>query len=142
MVSFRFKDTSIAFVNAHFAAHQGMVKARNDDYHTVVSGMHDILNKFDHLFWFGDLNYRCDYGDQGGARSPSKELHSEMCDKIANGSLQTLFETDQLTSSMRNNDIFVNFEQAVPSFRPTFKVLRDVKDCEYDPKRSPAWTDR
>ena len=63
-ISFKVADTSFCFVNSHLAAHQEKVKERNVDYHKILKGLHlglkdiDIVHQFDHVFWFGDLNYR------------------------------------------------------------------------------------
>ena len=66
-LSFMLNDTSFAFVNAHFAAHQGKVEKRNSDYKEILNGlkfgdvpMLDLMSESDRSFWMGDLNYRID----------------------------------------------------------------------------------
>ncbi len=52
-------------MNSHLAAHQNKTEKRNDDVAEVLAGIQlgkakvDILNQFHHVFWMGDLNYRC-----------------------------------------------------------------------------------
>ena len=59
-------DTTLCFVNSHLEANQLEVRGRNDDFAKIVDSLKlgrrelDILSQFDHVFWFGDLNYRCD----------------------------------------------------------------------------------
>jgi hypothetical protein len=65
-LKFELRGTSLVFVNAHLAAHESAKKcdARNANVAEVLHGLrfgadkrHD-LTQFDHVFWFGDLNYR------------------------------------------------------------------------------------
>ena len=60
-------DTSIAVINAHFPAHQGEKKARDEVFQRLISeldlGGHanmESLQSFDHLIWPGDI-YKKDY---------------------------------------------------------------------------------
>lgn len=57
-------DTSVCFVSAHLAAHQGHVKRRNSDYCEIVNNCVigergiNLMSQFTHVLWMGDLNYR------------------------------------------------------------------------------------
>ncbi|KAI8892423.1 Endonuclease/exonuclease/phosphatase [Globomyces pollinis-pini] len=71
-ISFMVDDTSFLFVNAHLSAHEGKTKFRNKDYNRInlnlpLTGYRQkdqqkksISDRFDHCFFFGDLNYRID----------------------------------------------------------------------------------
>ena len=66
-VSCRVWDTSLCFINSHLAAHDDMERRRNDDFAEIVGGCSfgekvECVQAFHHLFWFGDLNYRCEWG--------------------------------------------------------------------------------
>eukprot|EP00040_Diaphanoeca_grandis_P023900 m.130629 g.130629 ORF g.130629 m.130629 type:complete len:557 (-) comp29490_c0_seq2:114-1784(-) len=63
--------------------------------------------------------------------------------------LQTLRAADQLTTAMKNNEVFVGWNACVPQFKPTFKVLRppDARvsadhPLEFLEKRIPSYCDR
>lgn len=71
-------DTTLCFITAHLAAHLEKVDDRNEDYHMILSGLHmgslgqnyhltpkghpdvNVINFFDYVFFYGDLNYRLD----------------------------------------------------------------------------------
>jgi endonuclease/exonuclease/phosphatase family metal-dependent hydrolase len=149
VVSFGFHDLSMCFVNTHLAAHQDQTKRRNADVASVVSGINlgktqkmDILNSYHHVFWMGDLNYRLDYGGQGDEKEPSPEQHAEMVSLIKQKKYSELFQYDQLTAERNAKHVFYGFNEGQYNFPPTFKVARGTEDIEYNPKRSPAWTDR
>ena len=61
-------DTSLCFITAHLAAHQTKVKDRNDNVERIFQNLRlhvkevDLNNQFNHIFFFGDLNYRIDMG--------------------------------------------------------------------------------
>ena len=66
-MSCRVWDTSLCFINSHLAAHDDMERRRNDDFAEIVGGCSfgekvECVQAFHHLFWFGDLNYRCEWG--------------------------------------------------------------------------------
>ena len=66
-VSCKVWDTSLCFINSHLAAHVDMEKRRNDDFAEIVGGCLfgekvECTQVFHHLIWFGDLNYRCEWG--------------------------------------------------------------------------------
>ncbi len=86
-VSFKFGDTKLLFIAAHLTSHHNKVEQRNADYHRINSLLtlttpsfspsstlqqqqqqpppqppqpqkNSVLEQFDYVFWFGDLNYR------------------------------------------------------------------------------------
>lgn len=150
VTAFGFHDLNLAFVNTHLAAHQDQTVRRNADVAEVIDGLNlgktqkmDIVNaNYHHLFWMGDLNYRLDYGNQGDAKKPSAEQFQEMTDMIKARQFRELFETDQLTAERKKQKVFYSFQEGQYNFEPTFKVGKGEKGYVYDPKRSPAWTDR
>lgn len=129
-ISLSYKDTSMAFVNCHLAAHQHKVQRRNSDVMEIVNGVSktmgkiraDILCQFDHVIFMGDLNYRLDYGTQGEEKKPSQEQFDAMVTKIKEKKYDVLFSCDQLTEEMGKGRVFCGFKEGKYNFPPTFKV--------------------
>ncbi|KAJ1552418.1 hypothetical protein HK405_011401 [Cladochytrium tenue] len=85
----------------------------------------------DHMFYFGDLNYRIPL---------PFETVTEMS---SNGLFPQLFELDQLNIEKKAKRAFVDFQEAEVSFPPTFKY--DIGTSNFDTsekKRVPSWCDR
>jgi len=151
VISFDYGGTSLCFINSHLAAHQADEhwQRRNSDYKEICSistgvgnGKQELIEKFHHVFWMGDLNYRCNYKQMEGAKNtPSKELFDEYTKIIAEGKFDEMLKDDQLNISRDKGEAFFRFQEAKITFSPTFKVFVD-KDFEYQPKRSPSWCDR
>ena len=65
-ISFTLYETSLCFVSSHLAARAERVLIRNRNFSDIVDGLQmggsafDITNKFHHVFFAGDLNYRID----------------------------------------------------------------------------------
>jgi len=140
-VSFILDQTSFLFVNSHFAAHQNEVDARNADFARInaelklgraASSESCVSDRFDRVFWSGDLNYRIN----GNRRIVDHALKREM--------YEVLRSNDQLLTEMRNGNVFGGFREGPITFRPTYK-LHTGSCTEYDKSkkaRVPAWTDR
>jgi hypothetical protein len=70
-----FGTTRLAFVTCHLAARMKRVKKRAKNFAEIISGVTsklvntseglDVIHSCDHVFWFGDLNYRIDCGKYG-----------------------------------------------------------------------------
>mmetsp|Transcript_24156 Transcript_24156/g.47501 ORF Transcript_24156/g.47501 Transcript_24156/m.47501 type:complete len:659 (+) Transcript_24156:84-2060(+) len=131
-VSFHFGDLRLGFVSCHLAAHQNQTARRNMDARNIAGirvgkWSMDLCNQFHHLFWFGDLNYRLDWGDQGDALSPSPEQFITMVDMVQEKRFEELFQVDQLKKQQRLKTAFQDFEEGAYEFPPTFKKMK-VKD--------------
>eukprot|EP00656_Telonema_subtile_P055525 TRINITY_DN8629_c0_g1_i1.p1 TRINITY_DN8629_c0_g1~~TRINITY_DN8629_c0_g1_i1.p1 ORF type:complete len:290 (-),score=46.59 TRINITY_DN8629_c0_g1_i1:58-927(-) len=136
-------QTSMLFVNAHFAAHQTKVAERNADYLRINQNLSlgragsraDLAlasDRFDCVFWSGDLNYRIN-----GNRGMIDHLLTEHMAEV-------LRNNDQLTQEMSGGNVFQGFEEGPLSFQPTYK-LDFGSNTVYDTSskaRIPAWTDR
>jgi len=146
-IAFHWDDTSICFLNCHLAAHQGMVRERNENYHRIATktnlgqGTLGFLHQYHYVIWMGDLNYRLSWGDQGKAKEPSAEDFKAINDLIDAGEYEELMKTDQLKEQIKNNVAWQGFKEGKYNFKPTFKVIRQ-EIVEYHPKRSPAYCDR
>ncbi|KAI8906958.1 Endonuclease/exonuclease/phosphatase [Gorgonomyces haynaldii] len=142
-ISILFGDTSLLFVNCHFSAHATKVQYRNKDFLRINEDLglygfneHDarqkrLCDRYDHVFWFGDLNYRV-LGPRG------------MVDRLLDqGKMDVLFQLDELNIEMQRGSVFQNFQEAPIHFRPTYKY--DIGTNTFDTshkQRVPSWTDR
>ncbi|KAJ1919207.1 hypothetical protein H4219_002154 [Mycoemilia scoparia] len=153
---------SITFICAHLAAHQGpeYAKERNRQAHLIFDKIHfeyanqdkinpstllynvihadrDILaaqhkaiktSRSDIVMFFGDLNYRIN--------TDADNIYS----LIKSGDRKELLKYDEMLNEQRPDGTFGYFNESPINFDPTFKVV--VGKSEYNPQRSPAWTDR
>eukprot|EP00117_Sycon_ciliatum_P035229 scpid27559/ scgid26752/ 72 kDa inositol polyphosphate 5-phosphatase; 5-phosphatase that induces arborization; Phosphatidylinositol 4,5-bisphosphate 5-phosphatase; Phosphatidylinositol polyphosphate 5-phosphatase type IV len=143
-LSLRIFGTSLLFITSHLTAHQANMQDRHNDVGRIATGLrltdgkedinvdHAVLaERFDCVFWGGDLNYRCNV------------TYSEAVALVQSDKLSTLLEHDQLTNAMNTGDVFDGFEEMEITFPPTFKF--DVNSDMYDSstkQRTPSWTDR
>jgi hypothetical protein len=146
-------DTSIAVINAHFPAHQGEKKARDEVFQRLVSeldlgghGWMESLQSFDHLIWAGDLNYRLQlpediFGKDTDAKVAAKDVHAKVVECIEKGDVEGLLAYDELRASIRDGQAFGNFTDCPVRFKPTFKVERK-QGVTYTSQRLPAFCDR
>ncbi|KAJ9105368.1 hypothetical protein QFC21_001737 [Naganishia friedmannii] len=120
------------FVNSHLAAHAHRVNARIANVEKIKSELHldcflpesdpraqaeDITDRFDTVFWMGDLNFRLDIS----------RLHADWL--VSRKEYAQALEFDQLRSAMTRGDVFDGFSEAPIDFAPTFKydVWRSAK---------------
>lgn len=96
----------------------------------------DLTDKFDHMFIFGDLNFRLDitrlHADWLISRQgqPFLEYYFRLCsNSSAVADYAQALAFDQLHHLMRTGKAFVGFHEAPINFPPTFKydVLRTLK---------------
>lgn len=142
---------TMCFVSAHLAANETQVQERNSDWEKIMKRMDNVefitsctsdsavmpplFHRYDHLFFFGDLNYRL---------VPSMKTHHEnflwVCDKINAEDYSSLDSVDQLLAEREKRNIFVNFEEAPICFAPTYKI--DSNSDDYCKLRIPSYCDR
>ena len=86
---------------------------------------HDII------FWYGDLNYRIEAGRQ------------RVLELIQGGSLEELYNLDQLFQQRMEGNVFLGYKETRPNFLPTYKYDAGTDDYDTSEKqRAPAWCDR
>lgn len=83
----------------------------------------DFLNQFHHVFFFGDLNYRLDFGSQKLERSPEIEQFDDMIDLITTRKFQHLYKFDQLLKEISENRVLQGFQEGILDFPPSYKVI-------------------
>jgi len=111
----------------------------------------NIINFMDHVFFFGDLNYRIDLAREETEQkilemksiTESKNMEASLKDlKLAKLRLD-LLRHDQLLRTISEGRAFPDLAESEITFLPTFKY--DKGSDSYDTshkQRIPAWTDR
>lgn len=136
-IGLRWRDVTMAFISCHLAARPERIPQRERDYRQIASRLRlgpytglDLLHEHEHVFWFGDLNYRIghDFDDT-----------VEMCHRAAWEEVRT---ADQLAEQMANRRVFVNFTEGVLDFPPTYRWDRKENIFSNKKRQSPSYTDR
>ncbi|VDM02482.1 unnamed protein product [Schistocephalus solidus] len=129
-------STSFCFCCCHFSAGQSAVRERTSEYYDISSRLiltgKRRVTSHDHVFWFGDMNYRIDL--------PFDEVKS----LIRQDRLLDLHRYDQLMEQRRSARLFDGYAEALLLFPPTYKytLLQDEYDSSSEKPRVPSWTDR
>ncbi|XP_069065934.1 phosphatidylinositol 3,4,5-trisphosphate 5-phosphatase 2-like isoform X2 [Pleurodeles waltl] len=146
-VSFLFNGTSFGFVNCHLASGCEKTSRRNQNYLDILRslaigdrklGVFDISLRFNHLFWFGDLNYRLDMEVQ------------DVLNHVNKKEFDILRAMDQLNLEREKNKVFLRFSEEEISFPPTYRYERGARDSYNCHKfkgsglriTAPSWCDR
>ena len=75
------------------------------------------MHKYEHLFWFGDVNYRVD-----------REFE-EAVSMVEAENWKGLLERDQLRLEQAKRRIFVGFQEGDVDFAPTYRVTSPCCVC-------------
>ncbi|NXY00204.1 SHIP2 phosphatase, partial [Centropus bengalensis] len=146
-VSFLFNGTSFGFVNCHLASGSEKTHRRNQNYSDILRSLalgdkrlsaFDLTLRFNHLFWFGDLNYRLDMDVQ------------DILAHITKKEFEALLAVDQLNLEREKNKVFLRFSEGDISFPPTYRYERGSRDSymwqKFKPTgmriNVPSWCDR
>ncbi|XP_022615006.1 phosphatidylinositol 3,4,5-trisphosphate 5-phosphatase 1 [Seriola dumerili] len=149
-VSFMFNGTSFGFVNSHLTSGSEKKLRRNQNYTNILRFLNlgdkklnpfDITNRFTHLFWLGDLNYRVEF--------PSTEAEY-IVTKIKQQQYQELLCKDQLSMERDDGKVFLHFDEEEITFAPTYRFERDTREkYAYTKAKAtgtkynlPSWCDR
>merc|ERR1719397_158497 len=152
LISLDYGGTSLCFINSHLKAHHDSEDGRNNNYREICANVdgignikQPILAQFHHVFWLGDLNYRCDYGhdEKNLQKAPPLDVFKKCNDAIAKKDYPLLLEHCQLRKLLKSPkpDAFFGFQEHEINFKPTYKVWPN-KDYEYQSTRSQSWCDR
>lgn len=98
---------SLGFICTHLTSGNEKCSRRNQNYHDILKGMNnlkqkklsqfDLTNQFNHLFFFGDLNYRVDMS------ATEIVQHAKDCNHFA------IYQEDQLRKEREKKSVFVGF---------------------------------
>jgi hypothetical protein len=87
----------------------------------MCSGAATVVDRFDYVFWFGDLNYRVN-----GTRNMV-----DAC--LQTRRLEVLLANDQLTLEMKKSHVFQGFSEGAITFVPTYKFELASTNFSYTP---------
>ena len=151
-ISFAFFGTSFLFINSHLTAHQNKSKDRIEEYQRICNSLNlpknllplnpkyeskDVTERFDCVFWFGDLNFRLDIDGQQVKSIINRPTN------VAKVSLNKLKACDQLTNIMDKGLAFKGFQEPKSArFPPTYKFKYGTDDYDLVSQRVPSFTDR
>ncbi len=135
--------TSFLFVNSHLTAHAENTKDRIKDLRKINAMLNlprvlptrsakhrDISDKFDCVFWGGDLNFRLEQSREVVIREVRDGL--------------SVLDFDQLNFLRREGFVFRGYAESDITFPPTYKYdvgTVDKYDTSYK-QRTPSFTDR
>lgn len=150
-VSLRFtlNGNSFSVTNSHLAAHQEHLQQRIEDYKTILDNTKYLIDSntssvltHDYAFWFGDLNFRFDDIEKHEVLNIITKARtvSEKDEQIK--TISVLHKNDQLNIVRKKNQAFVDFNETLPTFLPTYKFQIGSKDAYDSENRIPAWCDR
>eukprot|EP00731_Ephydatia_muelleri_P030204 Em0021g727a len=121
-VSLHFGSVSMCFISAHLTSGNEKCQRRNQNYHDIIRGMSALKNKklsqfdltdqFQHMFFFGDLNYRIEHSGPDIVELVKKEDY------------YAIYSADQLKEEMDKKRVFVGFEEAAILFPPTYRFSK------------------
>ncbi|XVF10994.1 hypothetical protein REPUB_Repub07fG0230700 [Reevesia pubescens] len=147
-VSMTLFQSRLCFVCSHLTSghKEGAEQRRNSDVYEIIrrtlfSSVLDTdqpltIPSHDHIFWFGDLNYRLNM------------LEVDVRKLVALKRWDELINNDQLHKELRSGHVFDGWKEGVIDFPPTYKYEMDSDRYvgeipkEGEKKRSPAWCDR
>lgn len=140
----------LTFAAAHLAANEGEVNflRRTQDIQTIMRGLdfgdgYSFLKPGCHAFFMGDLNFRTtkDLKKSTVATGELVELQDQTNDTATDDKIVKLVHKyDELTKARVEGEVFLGFNEATITFRPTYKY--HVNTAIYNTKRSPLWCDR
>ncbi|EAS28720.3 SacI domain and endonuclease/exonuclease/phosphatase [Coccidioides immitis RS] len=134
-IRLEYSNTRICFLTAHLAAGFANYEERNRDYNTIAHGLrfqrNRTINDHDAIIWLGDFNYRIELND------------NKVRSLIEKGSLEELYEKDQLNLQISAGVTFQDYFEGPITFPPTYRYNNgtDVYDTS-EKRRIPAWCDR
>ncbi|ORX39732.1 hypothetical protein BD324DRAFT_606986 [Kockovaella imperatae] len=142
-ISLKLADHRFLFVNSHLAAHTARVNARLSNIAKIKSELRldtflakddqlneleDLTDRFDTVFWCGDLNFRLDLS----------RLHAEWL--VEKKKYSEALMWDQLKNAMKDEakNPFPGFQEHTIDFPPTFKydVWRSLKATNRELRRN------
>jgi len=140
-LSVRYEDTSLVFVTSHLAARAERLKERRENFLKIVTGLRfgnkklDILHSCDHLFWFGDLNYRVEMGFHDAVACTEKKQYDRLlaCDQL---------KREMSKDSNLGGTVFPGFEEGPIKFAPTYRWEKTQNVFSNKREQPPSYTDR
>eukprot|EP00301_Raphidiophrys_heterophryoidea_P018100 c3087_g1_i1.p1 GENE.c3087_g1_i1~~c3087_g1_i1.p1 ORF type:complete len:867 (+),score=153.90 c3087_g1_i1:268-2868(+) len=150
LMKLRVFQTDLCFLSCHLHPHESEKDcvARNDDIQEILRGVSsslkhpfDVSQFYDHVFVFGDLNYRVNMSIKDHKPRSDKQQRDDVLHAIRAKDTHSLYLADQLNREIQAQRVLTGFRETPPSFLPTFKVLRG-ETSGYKSTRTPSYCDR
>ena len=115
-ISMRYLETSLCFVTCHLAARLERNAMRNTNLEEIFDCLQlgiretDICNQFNHVFMFGDFNYRLEMEAADAEKMIGEKRYPELLD------------FDQMTTQRRDEGILHGFQEPPITFAPTYRM--------------------
>ncbi|CUI15184.1 inositol 5-phosphatase 1, putative [Bodo saltans] len=136
-ISIRFLETSICFVTCQLAARIERNAMRNANIEEIVDCLQlgiretDICNQFNHLFFFGDFNYRVELDP------------AEATKLIAGKKYQELLGYDQFLGQRQSEGVLHGFNEPPITFAPTYRLeVGRAEKYMQEKGNAPSYCDR
>lgn len=142
-IGFRWRDVPVCFISAHLSAQQHKVSERNLNYTQIMSKLHlqgtaaridafplEPTLCFEHIFFFGDLNYRVELDFKQAERA------------VTHKNYNLLHTHDQLQHQLSEGTAFYGFKTPLPEFAPTYRWKRGRRELSNKREQPPSYTDR
>jgi hypothetical protein len=134
----KWNDTTICFLNSHLSAGQNKWGKRITHYQQIVKDLdfkdhlgRDMLHRFHHVVWLGDLNFRVDTM----SNPTTEDEFEELATLAREGNLEELKKRDQLARVQASGLCFGDFKEGPLDFTPTYghfsSLLTDCFVLEY-----------
>lgn len=139
------ESTTMAFVTAHLHAYMDRVRERGENYSDICKNLRlststqadQFLHQFDHVYFFGDLNYRTDLGAMG-----TPDEYGKVQSLIAQKDFGTLLAADQLGKELDAGRVFAGFREGRPTFAPTYRMEKGADAYSNKKYQNASYTDR
>ena len=152
-VAFHFYDTSICLINTHLAARPERINERNMDFADIVSDLAvgrkglEVSDQFDHVFFFGDLNYRVELPFDEAADGVEAFAVAGVDSAARAAAIAPLLAKDQLRAEQAAGRTLDGFEEGPIHFCPTYRwecgTTRSGRAALSNKKgQAPSWCDR
>lgn len=141
-IGLKWRETSLAFVMCHLAARPDPVRLRKreSDYRTITRALKldttlsntglDFVHAHDHVWFFGDVNYRID-------------LPYDRCVTLyKQKNYSAIMAHDQLIREQGKRRVFVGFNEGKVDFAPTYRWERNREEFSWKRGQAPSYTDR
>lgn len=141
-VGLLWRDVPMAFVGCHLAARPERVQERHNDYRQIATSLRlhgstenhqrglDLLHAHEHVWWFGDVNYRVDLPFEDAVKHAEAREYEE------------LLTQDQLRRESAAGRVLTTFEEGKIAFPPTYRWSKTGQDFSNKRGQAPSYTDR
>ncbi|RNF01518.1 putative Unc104-like kinesin [Trypanosoma rangeli] len=134
VISMQYLETSLCFCTCHLPARNEHFALRNSMLEEIIGKVRlgvpdaDVTNQFDHVFFFGDFNYRCEIDPANGEKLAQLKDYDK------------LLVYDQFVNQRSSAGVLHDFVEPAIKFAPTYRLSSE--SAEYVLKSSPSYCAR